>query len=125
MGITLSTAGRNAAVDAVTALIDVNGPGDLRISTGLSFSTILATLVLSNPAFGASSGGTADAFSITSDTNTGAGTATHFQIRDGNGTEIMHGTVGTSGTDLILNSTTFTSGGIASLSSLTISQPAT
>jgi hypothetical protein len=123
MALTLTVAARNAAADAVVALINAGGAGTIQIATDSGFGTVLALLTMSTTAFGAASSGTVTANSITSDTNTVAGAAAVFRIRSGAGTEILRGTVGTGSADIVFNTTTFTSGGICSISSLTISQP--
>ena len=70
MAVTHSTAARNAATDAVTALIGASGKLVFRTSGTVSApGTAVATLSLSATAFGASATGTATANAITSDTN--------------------------------------------------------
>ena len=70
MAVTHSTAARNAATDAVTALIAASGKLKFRLSGTVSApGTAVATLALSATAFGASATGTATANAITSDTN--------------------------------------------------------
>lgn len=123
MAVSIPNNVRSAACDAIVDLIDVDGPGDLQIAT-TSFAEILATLEFSNPAFGAAVNGVATADTITPDTNTSAGTAAVFRIRDGNGDLVMNGTVGTSGADINLNSVNFASGGTANITSLTVTIPA-
>lgn len=136
MALILSAAARNAAVDSVTALFNANGGGTIEIGTGTpaSFGSVLATLILSNPSFwaaGSGSGtpasttGLASAKTITPDTNTsGTGTAGAFRIKDGSGNVIISGSVGTSAADIIFSSVSFTPGGTCSISSLTLSCPA-
>lgn len=123
MAITLTTAARNAAANAVVDLLDVSAPGDIQIGT-TAFGTILATLAFSNPAFGAASNGVATADTISDDTNTVAGTAAVYRARDGAGTTVFSGTVGTSGADINFNSVSFPNGGTCSIESLTYTQPA-
>lgn len=71
MAVTHSTAARNAATDAVTALISTSGNLVFRISPSsvASPGTAVATLPLSATAFAASSSGTATANAISADTN--------------------------------------------------------
>ena len=70
MSTTHSTAARNAATDAVTALIGASGYLKFRLTGTVGApGTAVATLPLSATAFGASSAGTATAAAITSDTN--------------------------------------------------------
>lgn len=129
----ISTAARTAAADAVVDLIDAGSPpGLLKIYAGsvpadvnavLGGATLLGTLTLDNPAFGAASSGVATAGPITSDTSADAtGTASFFRITNAAGTAIIQGTVGTSGCDLNLSSTSITAGGTISVSSLTYTQ---
>ena len=56
MAITLSTGARNAACDAITALVDVSGPGTIEIKTAASTvagTSEAATLTFPATAFGA------------------------------------------------------------------------
>lgn len=127
-----------AAVDAVAALCN---SGTLKIYTGsqptdantaLGAQTLLATLTLSATAFGASSASgsagskvvTATANTITDDTSADAtGTAAWFRVLKSNGTSIVFdGTVGTSGCDLNLASTSIVAGEDVSITSFTITQ---
>ncbi len=129
----ISTLSCNAAVNAVSALIDAGSPpGHLYFRTGSAptnttdadSGTLLATLTFSNTSFGAASAGTATAAAITSETNAPAsGTAQHFRIKNAANTTIMQGTVGTSASDIVLDSTSIISGGTVAMTSLTLSQP--
>lgn len=131
----ISDLARSAACNAVVDLIDGGaGAGTLRIATGAAptnttdadSGTTLATLTFSDPAFGDASAGVATANSITSDTNVdNSGTAAHFRIKDSDGTVIMQGTVGTSGSDINFNTVTFVAGGTAAITSMTVTMPAT
>lgn len=129
----ITTAARNLAADAVVDSLDLNTPpAKLRIysgtmptdvNTALSGNTLLAELTFSNPAFGAASAGVATASAITSDTSADAtGTATFFRAVQGAGTAVIQGSVGTSGSDMNLSSTSITSGGTVSVSSFTYTQ---
>ena len=126
----LTNAAASAAADAVTALAN---SGKLRIYSGtkptnadtaLSGNTLLAELTFGATAFGAASNGVATANSITSDSSADAtGTATFFRVFKSDGTTaVWDGTVGTSGCDLNLNSTSISSGAAVSVSSLTYTQ---
>jgi hypothetical protein len=129
MAITVSNAGSRSANDAALTLLNAGGAGSMRVYSGtmpakadsaLSGNTLLATLTLSATAFGA----TANA--ITSDTNAAnTGTATFFRLVNNAGVAVIQGTVGTSGTDAIINSASITSGDTVSCSSLTISSSET
>jgi len=123
MAVTHSTAARNAATDAVTALIGASGKLKFRLTgTVGSPGTAVATLNLSATAFGASSSGTATANSITSDTNaTGnASAVATATLETSGGTVVIHCAVGSSGSDINLsNGLTVAAGDTVSCSSLT------
>jgi hypothetical protein len=123
MAVTHSTAARNAATDAVTALIGTSGNLKFRLSGSIgSPGTAVATLPLSSTAFGSSSSGTATANSITSDTNaTGnASAVATATLETSGGTIVIHCAVAASGSDINLtNGLTVASGDTVSCSSLT------
>lgn len=123
MAVTHSTAARNAATDAVTALIGTSGNLVFRLSgTVGSPGTAVATLPLSATAFGASSSGTATANAITSDTNaTGnASAVATATLQTSGGTVVIHCAVGASGSDInMTNGLTVANGDTVSCSSLT------
>lgn len=120
---THSTAARNAATDAVTALIGTSGNLCFR-TTGTvgSPGTVAATLPLSATAFAAASGGTATANAISSDTNA-AGNASavdNATLQTSGGTVVVQMTVAASGAEVNLsNGLTIASGDTVSCSSLT------
>lgn len=131
----ISTAARNAACDAIVDLVDVGSPpGFLKIydgtppanaSAALSGNTLLAQLTMSATAFGSSSSGVATAATITDDSSADAtGTASFFRITNAAGTAIIQGSVGTSGCDLNLSSTSIVVGGTVQVSSLTYTHAA-
>lgn len=132
----ITTNARNAAANAVTVLVDAGSlAGRLRIYSGtapadvnaaLSGNTLLADLSMSKPAFAAASGGVATAAAIASDTSADAtGTATFFRVGAWDGvtfTPTFQGSVGTSGSDLNLSTTSITLGGTIAVTSLTFTQ---
>jgi hypothetical protein len=124
MAVTHSTAARNAATDAVTALIGASGNLKFHItgSTVASPSATVATLPLSADAFGDSASGTATANAITSDTNaTGnAGAVAFASLQTSGGTAVIHCAVAASGSDVnMTNGLTVAAGDTVSCSSLT------
>lgn len=135
MALSLATSARNAAVNAVVALLDAGtGPGTLQIRTGskpatpdtAATGTLLGTLTFSDPAFGAASSGVATAGTITSDTIADAsGTAGYFRALDSTGAAVFDGTIGlaASGADLIMDSVTIVAGGVIAITSFTYTQP--
>jgi hypothetical protein len=121
---------RDAALNAEAALL--NG-GTLAFYTGTQpatpetavTGTLLGTLTLGNPAFGASSGGMITANAITGDLAADAtGTAGYFRAWRSNGTTaVLDGTVGTSGADCNVNSVAFQIGADIEVTSWTITLP--
>lgn len=128
MAITLATAARNAACDGIVDLVDGGtGAGSLEIKSAASTvagTNEVATLAFSNPAFGAASSGTATANAISDDTSATGGTASDYTVFDGDSAAIWQGSVGTSGADLNLSSTTIGAGDTVSVSSFTLTVPA-
>lgn len=125
MAVTHSTAARNAMADAVVDRLDLgSGTAAGRLVFQTSGGTAVATLTLSNPAFGAASGGVATASAITSDTNAAGGTTTKFELRDRDANAVILGSVGTSGQDINLSSVVIGAGDTVSVTSLTYTAPA-
>lgn len=114
----------DAAVNAVTALLN---SGTIKIYTGSQPSedasvtgTLLATMTFGATAFGNSASGVATANSITSGTAGNTGTAGYFALEESGGSVVATGTVGTSGCDMNVNTTSVVSGATVSCSSFTI-----
>ena len=123
MAVTHTTAARNAATDAVTALIGASGKLKLRLmGTVGAPGTAAATLSLSATAFGASSSGTATSNAITSDTNaTGnASPVATATLETSGGTVVIHCAVAASGSDInMTGGLTIGSGATVSCSPIT------
>lgn len=123
MAVTHSTAARDAATNAVTALIGTSGNLAFRTAgTVGSPGTVAATLPLSATAFGASSSGTATANAITSDTSaTGnASAVATATLQTSGSTVVIHCAVAASGSDINMsNGLTIANGDTVSCSSLT------
>lgn len=126
----IAIAQRQSALDTLLALL--NG-GSLKFYSGtrpaaltLSGNTLLSTCPLNATAFGATnSSGVATANAITTDAAPAAsGTATFAFACKSDGTPILNLSVGTSGTDVVLNSTAITTGGSVAVSSATVTFPA-
>lgn len=117
---------RNAQLDAITTF--AGNSGKLRIysgsrpATGGTATTLLAELTCNATFAPAASGAVLTLNSITQDASADAtGTATWFRLVKSDGTtHVMDGDVGTSGSDLNLNSTSITSGATVSVTSFTI-----
>lgn len=123
MAVTYSTAVKTLRMQAVANAIDAGvGAGTLEIGT-TAMGTVLATFQLVEPC-GTVSGAvlTLDFDPDISDTSADAtGTAAAAQIKDGSGVAIITGlTVGTSGTDIILDSVSITAGQTVTLTTGTL-----
>ena len=123
MAVTLSTAARNAACDAVVDLVDAgSGAGKVRIRQS---STTLCDVTLADPAFGNAATGVATAADLPkSGTAVAAGTADNFQVLDSDNTVIWSGTAGESAADMILDNSDIANGQTVNITSFTHTQPA-
>jgi len=129
---TLTAAARSVACDAIVGLLDAGDSAGRLIVTTVDggTGTTLATITLNDPAFGAASSGvaTADLTGGLSDTSADAtGTAAGFalqSVNSGTPTTVISGDVGTSGTDIIIDNTSITSGQTVNLTALTVTVPA-
>jgi hypothetical protein len=110
------------AVGASGKLRIYNGTRPANVGTAIGAQTLLAELTLNATFAAAASTGTLTLNSITSDSSADAtNTAQFFRIFKSDGTTaVIDGDVGTSGSDLNLNSTSITSGGTVSVTSFTI-----
>lgn len=119
MALTHTTAARNALANQINTLANAGTTNpSARLIIATSGDVEVATLVMSNPAFGTASGGAITAGAITSDTDATGGTAAIFKIVDRNNVEVYRGTVGTSGADLNLSSLSIAPGDTVSISSV-------
>jgi hypothetical protein len=134
---TLSTTARNAGADAVGNLADAGaGPGTIKIYTGSSpgpdsavTGTLLAEFTLSDPAFGAAATGvkTLDITPAVEDTSANAtGTAGYARLADSVPATVMDLTVTATGGggDIELNSVSINAGVVVTITSGTITMPA-
>lgn len=130
MALAYTTTLRNSRLDAITTAVDGGaGAGLLRIydgsrpASGGAATTLLATLTFSDPSFGAASSGALTASAITQDSSADAtGTATWFRVVTSAGTFIIDGSVGASGSDLNLTTTSIITGQPVSISSFVITE---
>lgn len=125
MALAYSTALRNAQLDAITTAIGSSGKvriySGTRPVTGGTATTLLAELPLSTTAAAAASSGVLTLNAITTDSSADAtGTASWFRILTSGNTAVIDGNVGTSGSDLNLNTVSIVSGGPVAISSFTI-----
>lgn len=113
----------NTAVGSSSLIRIYSGTPPATVGTALAGNTQLAELACSATAFSAASGGVLTANVISDDTAAdAAGTATFFRHVTSGGVAVLQGTVGTSGADLNLNTTTFSTGLIVSITSYTITE---
>lgn len=121
MAVTYSTAAKTARLNAVVAQIDAGAsPGKLKIRD--ASNNILSTHTLADPC-GTVSGAvlTFDFDPDISATASAGGTATNAIITDSADTTVISGlTVGTSGTDIVLDSVSITSGQTVTITAGTI-----
>jgi len=130
MALSFTSTLRNNRLDQITSAI--GNAGFLRIYDGtppanvgaaLSGNNLLAELTMGTPFAAAASGGVLTANAITQDSSANAtGTATFFRLATSGGTAVVQGTVGTSGADLNLNTTSIVSGGPVAVTALTITE---
>lgn len=123
MSVTYSTAAKTARMAAVIAQIDAGaGAGTLEIGT-TGMGSVLAVLTLADPCGSAASGVLTFDFDpdISDSSANASGTAAEARIKDSDGTVIISGlTVGTSGTDIVLDSVSITAGQTVTLTTGTI-----
>jgi hypothetical protein len=130
----LTASARNGACNGIVDLLDASGSGTIKIYSGtqpatadtaLSGNTLLATITCSATAFGSASSGVATLAGVPlSATAVATGTASFFRAADGGGTTVCDGSVGTSSADLVLNTTSITSGNTVQITSWTVTVPA-
>ena len=125
MTISITAARANALLDAYAARFN---SGQLKVYAGsvpanadaaLGGATLLGTLTFSATAFPAASGRSITANAITQDASADTtGTASFYRAFESDGTTLIEqGTVGTSGADLNLNTTSIVNGGPIQVSS--------
>ncbi len=121
MSISYSTTLKNSRLSAVVTAIGSSGYMQI-CTTGY---TVLATIPLGNPA-GSVSAGVLTLTTPASDTSADAtGTAVVALIKDGSDNVVASGlTVGTTGTDIILASTSIVAAQVVTLNSATITHAA-
>lgn len=128
MAIGYSTSLRNTRLDAITTAIGTSGlcriysgTRPATVNTALSGNTLLAELPASSSFAAAASGGVLTANAFTADSSADAtGTATWATFTTSGGTRVADYNVGTSGSDLNLNTTAISAGAQVSITSFTI-----
>lgn len=121
MAVSYDTPTKSARMAATILQFDANAlPAKLEICTA-SFASILVTITLGDPSFTESGGVITMAGAPKSGVAGAAGTAAVARIKDGGGTtKVNNLTVGTSGSDINLNSTSIASAQVVTLTAGTI-----
>jgi hypothetical protein len=128
MAVGMITGLRNARLDAITTFVGASGKlriySGTRPATGGAITTLLAELTLNATFAPAASGGVLTLNAITGDTSADAtGTATWARIFKSDGTTIcLDCSVGTSGADINLNTTSLVTGAAVTVTSATITE---
>lgn len=129
MAVSYAVLAKNARLNALTTYMGASpllriyaGTPPATDDTALSGNTLLAELVMAATPFPAASGGAMTANAIAQDASADAtGTATFFRIVKADGTtNVAQGTAGTSGTDLILTTTSIVATQPVSVTSLVV-----
>lgn len=123
----LNGTGYNEALGATPKLIIYSGTMPTNADTALSGNTVLATLpCAATPISGYSDTGTAARATfaaIAAAVAAASGTATFWRRTTNAGTVIDQGAAGTTGTEMILNTTSITAGSNVTVSSMTVDLP--
>ncbi|KNA31054.1 hypothetical protein ADU20_27430 [Burkholderia pseudomallei] len=126
MTMGFSTTLRDAMLDAITtqagasALLNIYSGTRPATGGALSGNTLLAQLTCNATFAPASSGGVLTLNSIASNAAAATGTATWARLTTSGGTFVADFSVGTSGTEIIIATTSITSGATVSVTSATI-----
>ncbi|GGR51925.1 hypothetical protein [Streptomyces roseolus] len=135
MAVRLSASLANSLANAVDDAVNAGtGAGTIKIYTGsqpatadtAASGTLLATFTLSDPAFGAAASGTITLNGVPLTVAAAAtGTAGWFRMESNGGATVtvLDGSVGTSGQQINLNTTSITSGVNVTITSGTITMP--
>lgn len=125
---TASNAALQAACNAIVDLLD-GGTGDnATVEIQDSSNNVLATVDLDGTAaFGSATAASPSVATATglpiSFTASGTGTADHYVAKNRSGTEMFRGSVGTSGTEMIIDNTSIVSGQNGTITGFTWTQP--
>lgn len=126
MAIQYSTAYRTSAMANLNTTIGTNaqiiiysGTAPANVGTAPT-GTLLVQFAGNATAFGSAATGVLTANAVANATASGTGTAGYFRINTSGGTAVMQGTVGTTGTDMIVTNTSIASGQTCQFTSLTV-----
>lgn len=128
MAIQLSVAARNARLDAIETAAGVSAILELRSGAApancaaADSGTVLATLTLPSDWMAAAAAGAKSKTGTWQDASADAsGTFGHFRLKDSGGTVChIQGTVGTTGTDMIVDAATVTAGQSFTINTFTL-----
>jgi hypothetical protein len=134
MALTLATTARTAMADALVDLLDAGaGAGKIEIRSGTrpanpnttATGTLLATVTLIDPAFGAASSGVATLSDPVAVSAVATATATWFRAMDSNNAAVFDGDVTATGGggDLTLATTSITTGLSVDVTGGTVTMP--
>lgn len=118
---------RNAQLDAITTFAGAGAKlriyDGTRPATGGAVTTLLVEFTLGSPFAPAAANATLSPTLPAGSTGAAAGTGTWFRIVKADGTtQVIDGSAGTSGTDLVLNTATISVGVAVSVTAFTISR---
>ena len=132
----ISDAARTASCNAIVDLIDGGASaGYIQVRSGAAptnpgdanSGTLLATLPMSDPAFGNAATGVATANAITDDSSADAsGDAGHFRVFDSDNNCILQGNAGEAAdapVNMEFNEKSIVAGGVVSVTSFTVTVP--
>jgi hypothetical protein len=120
----LELALQNLLADTIDTNFNISGPGSLLFETAAD-AEVATMASVQNPAFDASTAGVITLNGVTlSDASATGGETVQFSGRNGAPTKQWELTVGTSGTEIIISSTTVAATDQVDLTALTITVPA-
>ena len=129
MAATLSTATKNSRATALNTQVSTSavfriydGTRPATPDTNVSSQVLLVSLTCSASAFGSVSNGVLTANAITQNNASATGTATWARIVTSGGTAVIDLDVGTTGTDVIMNTTNIVNGGPVQITSATFTE---
>lgn len=126
MALAYSTTVRNAMLDTITSNAGASAKlrfyDGARPATGGAVTTLLAELTCNATFAPAASGGVLTLNAITGANASATGTATWFRIVTSGAVFVLDGSVGTSGSDLNMTTTSFVSGQPVAVSSFVVTE---
>lgn len=129
MAIEINDTLANARADQITVARDAGAGAALiriydgtRPAKGGAVTTLLAELTFSDPSSPSASSGVLTASTITGANAVATGTATWYREVDSNGLFVLDGDVGTSGSDLNLNTTSIVVGNPVNITSYVVTE---